>query len=249
MGTFPSWWRNGGVWNHQEWGSAEALLRSEAGEWRKTGMQHGWVGSGSSVVGRLSGGWGGDPNNEEDRQWQQAQQEKPAGHGKDWEITPDSRGAQWGRILTVSRADVPSTCCTWATGDWLGCWGERVTSLDVWKSYLEANQRDNGVTEARQQGQSCVLSCSCRCKASLAEASSGVCKPTKKPPRFSCKPQVSISYWQIGFSDCMWLVWALIQRPLSYPGNCRGSKKILTRHLIFTSDTWHQGTKCYLSVS
>lgn len=31
-------------------------------------------------------------------------------------------------------------------------------------------------------------------KASLAEASSGLCKPIKKPPRFSCKPQVTISY-------------------------------------------------------
>lgn len=32
-------------------------------------------------------------------------------------------------------------------------------------------------------------------------------------PRFSCKPQVSISYWAISFSVCMWLVWVSIQTP------------------------------------
>lgn len=88
------------------------------------------------------------------RWWWWAQRGKPGGHEKDWETTPGSCRARWGRIFTASWAG-DLGFCTWATGDWLGCCGERGAGWDVWKSCLEAEHREVGVAEAWQWDLSC----------------------------------------------------------------------------------------------
>lgn len=184
---FPSQRRSSGVWNQERGSAGPCLVSCLSCRQARGGRQDRRAGRqrGGEDLGRTRG-----------RRWHRAQREKPGGHGKDWEIALGSHGAQWGRILTAGRAGDLGVCCTWATGDWLGCWGERATGWDVWKNNLEADHREDGVTEARQRVQSCVLARSCghyvKQARWVAESSSGFCKcswwwPEENQPHYSSR--------------------------------------------------------------
>lgn len=116
---FPSQRRSSGVWNQERGSAGPCLVSCLSCRQARGGRQDRRAGRqrGGEDLGRTRG-----------RRWHRAQREKPGGHGKDWEIALGSHGAQWGRILTAGRAGDLGVCCTWATGDWLGCWGERATT-------------------------------------------------------------------------------------------------------------------------
>jgi len=122
--------------------------------------------------------WGRPP--EEGRQWQWAQWEKLEDCGKDCEITPGS----WEGLARQDSHSQPSRhphhLLYFGNGRPIWLLRKKGNRLGCVEELFGSHPRDSGVTEARQQGQSCVLLCSCGLQAEqdwwVAEASSGFYK-------------------------------------------------------------------------